>query len=86
MVSPTERSLAGRIGAFSLHAQRDAHETTKAGRAAFLARFEREVDPEGVLPENERLRRAACARQAYFARLALKSAKVRRKRKNGRAT
>ena len=83
MVSPTERSLAGRIGAYSLHAQRDPRETTKAARRAFLGKFIHEVDPEGVLPEAERLRRAACARQVHFSRMALKSAKARRQRKNG---
>ena len=52
-------------------------ETTRAAREAFLARFIREVDPEGVLPEPERLRRAEAARRAYFARLALRSAERR---------
>lgn len=50
-------------------------------REAFDARFEREVDPDGTLSPQERARRAAHARKAYFARLALKSAQARRKRK-----
>lgn len=74
------KALAGRIGAYVLHATHDPKETTKAARAAFLARFEREVDPDGVLPDAERTRRAEYARKAYFAQLALKSAKARRKR------
>jgi hypothetical protein len=53
-----ERSLRARIGACSLHAQRDASETTSAARAAFLSRFEREVDPDGELAPEERARRA----------------------------
>ena len=48
-----QRSLRARIGAYSLHAQRDPHETTAAARKSFLARFELEVDPEGTLPEAE---------------------------------
>jgi len=44
-----------------------------------LARFEREVDPDGVLPEVERLRRAEHARKAYMQKLALASAARRRK-------
>lgn len=80
-----ERTLAGRIGAFSLHAQRDARETTEAARRAFLGKFEAQVDPEGVLPPQERQRRAAAARSAHFARMSLKSAKARRARANGRA-
>ena len=78
-----ERTLAGRIGAFSLHAMGGTN--TASARAAFLSRFEAEVDPEGVLPEAERTRRAGAARKAYFSRLALKSAKARRQRANGRA-
>jgi len=34
-----------------------------------------------VLPEAERLRRAECARKAYFATLAAKSARARRARR-----
>jgi len=45
-----------------------------------MARFEREVDPDGTLPPEERARRAEHKRKAYFARLALKSAKARRAR------
>jgi hypothetical protein len=50
-------------------------------RQAFLDRFEREVDPDGTLPPAERARRAEHARKAYFAKLALKSAQARRRRK-----
>jgi hypothetical protein len=75
-----DRSLLGRIGAYRMHSRYDARETTKAGRAAFLARFEREVDPDGVLDPEERAVRAAAARRAYMLDLSLKSAKARRKR------
>ena len=44
--SRAERSLRARLAAYALHAQRDPRETTANGRAAFLARFDREVDPE----------------------------------------
>lgn len=73
-------TIRGRIGAYSLHAQRDPRETTKNARRAFLGKFAAEVDPEGILPEDERQRRATCARKAYFARLALKSVQARRRR------
>lgn len=52
-------------------------------RARFLERFEREVDPEGVLSDAERARRAGHAKKAYFMRLALKSAQARAKRSRG---
>ncbi len=45
-----------------------------------MSRFEAEVDPDGVLDPQERAIRAAHARKAYFARLALKSAQARRRR------
>ncbi len=77
-LSPASRSLRARIGAYALHAKHDARETTAAARAAALARFEREVDPDGKLLPAERARRAGFARKAHFARLALKSARVRR--------
>ena len=45
-----------------------------------MARFEREVDPDGTLAPEERARRAEAARKAYFAQFAHKSAKARRRR------
>ena len=53
---------------------------TANARAAFLARFVDEVDPNRELPEAERERRATAARKAHFARLAFASAEARRKR------
>jgi hypothetical protein len=79
--SPAERSLVSTIGAYALHAKYDSREVTAPARARFLERFVDEVDPDRVLPEAERLRRAAHARKAYFARLALKSVQARRARK-----
>lgn len=79
---PEEMARRGRIGAHRLHAMYDSRELTAAGRAAFLARFEREVDPDGLLPEAERQRRAEHARKAHFARLARLSAEARRRKKH----
>ena len=67
----------GRIGAHRLHALHDSKALTAPARAAFLAKFEREVDPDGALPEAERGRRAEHARKAHFARLARLSALAR---------
>jgi hypothetical protein len=77
MLSPGEAALRGRIGAYALHAKYDPKETTRAARTAFLQKFVDEVDPDRVLPEAERLRRAEAARKAHFARLALASARAR---------
>ncbi len=44
-----------------------------------MRKFEVQVDPEGILPPQERAKRAEWAKRAYFKRLALKSAQSRRK-------
>jgi hypothetical protein len=75
--SRAERSLRARLAAYAMHAQHDPRETTANGRAAFLARFEREVDPDGRLDPAERRRRADLARRVYFARLSLDAVKAR---------
>lgn len=62
-----------------MHAAHDSRVTSAPGREKFLARFEDEVDPDRTLPAAERLRRAGHARKAYFTRLALASAKARRR-------
>lgn len=50
---------------------------TRPARDAFLARFEREVDPNAELSEDERRRRAEHAKRAHMLRLAKRSAEAR---------
>lgn len=76
-----QRVLLGRLGAYTMLSRHDPYEVTKAARAAFVSKFERDVDPDGILPVEERLRRADMARKAHYTRLALKSAEARRRRK-----
>lgn len=72
--------INGRIGAHESWARtEDRTARTAPGTKAFLARFERQVDPDGVLSPAERERRAEHARKAYFARLGQKSGRARRK-------
>ena len=80
------RALRGRIGAFVTHSRYDPRHTTANARAAFLARFETEVDPDQTLSTTERTRRALMARKAYFARLAYRSALARSQKKSATAT
>ena len=47
----------------------DRSARTRPAREAFLRRFEREVDPEGKLPPDERRRRAEHALRAHMLRL-----------------
>ncbi|WP_369134229.1 hypothetical protein [Modestobacter sp. I12A-02662] len=75
-----DRSLIARLAAHESWANTaDPSARTAPARRAMLDRFERQVDPDGVLSPVERARRAGHARKAYFARLALRSAKARRK-------
>jgi hypothetical protein len=76
-LTPTQRTLRARLAAHTLHAAGGTN--TGPARAAFLGRFELEVDPDDALEPAERARRAEHARKAYFTRLALKSAQVRTK-------
>ena len=84
--SSTERSLIARVAAHESWAQtKDRSVRTAPARKAMLDRFERQVDPTGELTTAERGIRAAHARQAYFSRLALKSAQARRRAGEARA-
>ena len=54
---------------------------TANARKGLLEKFEREVDPEGILPPAERAKRAESARKAFYLNLAAKSAAARSRRK-----
>jgi hypothetical protein len=69
-LTAAQRSQRARIAALARHSRSDGQAATSAARSAFLARFEREVDPEGRLDPAERVRRAEAAKRAYFQRLA----------------
>lgn len=78
-LTPQERSLRSRMAAHAMHAKHDSREVTTNARAAFMSKFEDQVDPDRVLSGPERLRRAEHARKAYFTGLALKSVRSRRR-------
>ncbi|MCX2934718.1 hypothetical protein ORI20_31080 [Mycobacterium sp. CVI_P3] len=80
--SPSQRSMRGRLGAYESWAKtEDRSARTWPARKAALDRFEREVDPDGVLTPQERARRAEWARKAHMQRMAMKSAAARKRRK-----
>jgi hypothetical protein len=64
-----QRSLRGRMAAAIGHSRHDPRVTTVKARQAFLARYEREVDPDGRLPARERRqpRRAVAQRRPSIA-------------------
>lgn len=81
--TPDDRSLVARIAAHESWARTgDRARRTAPARAAFLKRFEAEVDPDGTLDPAERATRAEHAYKAHMARIALKSAQARRARKD----
>lgn len=74
--------MRARMGAYAAMAKHGRSKITEAARAANPSSadyWERKVDPDLVLPEAERLTRAADARRSYFTGLALKSAKARKR-------
>jgi hypothetical protein len=83
--SSSERShrvLQARMAAHALHARvTDPTAHTAPARKAFLSRFEREVDPDGLLDPQERARRAEHAKKAYFLKLARASSSARAKKR-----
>lgn len=84
--NPRDRVLIARIAiAERWGREPDRVQATSAARSAFLDRFEREADPDGVLSPGERQRRAASLRSAHMQRLALRSAQARRARAGGAA-
>lgn len=82
---PTERTLQARLAANTRWSREDPAEQGRVMRAGLARKFLDEVDPRRELPEPERLRRAECAKRAFYQRLALRSAKARRARATARA-
>lgn len=74
----SDRSQIARIASHvSWSKTEDRAARTAPANRAFMARFEKQVDPDGVLSPEERAKRAESAKKAYFLQLGRKSAKVR---------
>ena len=71
-LTPEQRSLRAKAAAHALHANVDPKKHAAPARRGFMARFEREVDPENKLDPAERARRAEHAMRSYMTSLALK--------------
>jgi hypothetical protein len=68
VVTPADLRQIYREKAYRRLALYDSYVSTRAARDAFSCRFERKVDSDRVLSENERQRRAECAKKVYFLR------------------
>jgi hypothetical protein len=81
-----QRMRRARIAAHASWANTaDRQGRTTPATASFLARFEKQVDPLGVLEPEIRATMAQRARRAYMLQLAEKSAKARRQAAGGSA-
>ena len=79
-LTPKQRARRARIAAHVSWANTaDRVGRTASATKSFLARFERQVDPLGVLPVEVRQRMALHARRAYMMQLAEWSAKARKR-------
>jgi hypothetical protein len=80
-LTPTQRTLRARMGAYALHAQGKTN--TEAARKASpqsLDYWAAKVDPDRALSDVERAKRAEHARKAYMTGLALASSQARSKK------
>ena len=76
---PQDRVLRARLAAQTKWSRHDPREGTQKARDAFLQSFIDKVDPDRLLPDAERRRRAESARRAHFTKMALASARSRRR-------
>lgn len=80
------RSSAARIGAQSMWAKTDDWSSrTAPARQAFMAKFEREVDPEEKLPPEVRAKKADAAMRAYMGQMAKRRHRPAKEPKGNRA-
>lgn len=80
-MTPEQRSKAGRAAMYTRLATEDRVEMTTAARAAAMDRFEKQVDPEGLLDPTERAIRAEYAKKAYFTQLSKRGVAARARKR-----
>lgn len=86
MLTQSQRVTRARIAVHTSWANTaDPRKRTAPARKGFMERFERQVDPNGALPPEERQRRAESAMKAHMQALALKSSRSRMRAKAERA-
>jgi len=77
---PMSRTESATIAALTRWMNEDPAANAARGQAGLMAKFLNQVDPLRVLPEAERTRRAEVARRLHMTRLAVASARARRRR------
>lgn len=82
----SDRVLIARLAAHTRWAgERDRTQATSSARRGLEAKWLREIDPDGVLPAEEREQRIANLRKAHMSRMALASARARRSKRGAAA-
>lgn len=76
-LTSSQRAQRARLAAHARWAKGDRVAGTQAARSAFMARFERQVDPNNELEPAERARRAESAKRAHFQQMAFNRARRR---------
>lgn len=77
---PKRRSTNASIAALTRWSKQDGKQGTAAARKGWRSRFEKQVDPDGVLSPDELYRRTERAIKAHMKRLGQRSGDVRRER------
>lgn len=78
-LSPEERQARARLGGLTTAARGNVN--TATARLAFEKKFETQADPEGVLSDSERAKRAEALRRLHYARIQMLALKKRRLKK-----
>lgn len=83
-MTPAQRQLRASTAALTRWAwtnEDDRKAATQPGMNGLLEKFAKQIDPDGLLPPDERQRRAETLRKAHMRRLALRSSQKRAARK-----
>lgn len=79
-MTATQRKMRAQIAANTRWARCDNRsKATSKARAAFMDKFERQVDPAGVLVPEERAKRAENLRKAHYMKMSIRSAEARKR-------
>ena len=73
--------MAGRMRGLTTRAFNDPLKYTSKARSAFRQSFDQQVDPDGVLPVEEREARSTALYHAHMTGLAMRSSQVRAQRR-----
>lgn len=78
-MTPEQRAIRARMAALARWSREDPKAHIAMMNKKFKDRFEKQVDPEGALPDEERRRRAESARKLFYQQLAYRSSRARSK-------